>query len=191
MSGPAWWLPWSVAVLLSAAASVSDIRSGRIPNRLVLLGLLSGLGLAYVLGAGGWGFAGGAGLLAALQGLLAGALLLLPLYLLRLLGAGDVKLMAALGALLGWPGVGWLAALSLLAAGLLALLLALRWGIAGRALRHVRDALWGGALWLAAGGGVRQALQVPLSGRRSPHAVAVLLGVLVYGGGLWADWGLW
>ncbi|MBI1763625.1 MAG: prepilin peptidase [Acidobacteria bacterium] len=71
-----------------------DIRYRRIPNKLVLPLLLSGLLLGLV-------FAGTAGLIASLQGLLLGFGLMFLLHLFGALGAGDVKLFAALGAVLG------------------------------------------------------------------------------------------
>jgi len=71
-------------------ASVVDLLSRRVPNLLVLSLLL--LGLGSQVWAGGW-----AGGFAALSGATVGLLLLLPLYGLGGLGAGDVKLMAAAG----------------------------------------------------------------------------------------------
>jgi prepilin peptidase CpaA len=83
-----------VLAALAFSAAVWDLSSRRIPNPLVLagaaLGLLSGI---YHQGL--------AGLTTSLLGLLAGMVLFLPGYLLRMTGGGDLKLMAALGSLLG------------------------------------------------------------------------------------------
>ncbi len=88
-------------------ASVTDVRARRIPNRLTLTILLAGLGLNAA-------FFGADGLLSSGAGSMVGLGLLLPLFLLGGLGAGDVKLLAALGALKGpefafftclWAGV--------------------------------------------------------------------------------------
>jgi prepilin peptidase CpaA len=76
------------------AAAWVDFRTLRIPNALVLLTAALGL-LAQVL-AGGTG-----GLLQGLLGMLLALALLFPLYLLGHMGAGDVKLMGAVGVLLG------------------------------------------------------------------------------------------
>ena len=71
-----------------------DWRSRRIPNWLTVPALLLGLGANTLA----WGWPGAK---AALEGTGLGLGLLLPLVLLRGLGAGDWKLMGALGAFLG------------------------------------------------------------------------------------------
>jgi prepilin peptidase CpaA len=89
-------------LLLTTAAAV-DMRRQRIPNAISLGGALLGLAL--------WTrHEGFAGLEAGLAGWLVGAALFLPFYLLKGIGAGDVKLMAAVGVCLGayhtlWAGI--------------------------------------------------------------------------------------
>jgi prepilin peptidase CpaA len=85
-----------ILALLVLTAGVYDIRFRRIPNWLVLLGLILGLGLNSFLFL--W-----AGLKLAGFGLGLAFLIYLPLYVLRGMGAGDVKLMAAIGSIVG-PG---------------------------------------------------------------------------------------
>jgi len=106
-----------LAVLL-LSASVSDIRVRRIPNRLCVFGVLAGLG-GHV-----WA-AGLPGLTHALFGI-AAALPLLLLYAVRAFGAGDVKLLMAVGALMGPIFLLWTLFGSLFAAGLFALAIILR-----------------------------------------------------------------
>ncbi len=71
-----------------------DLRTRHIPNWLNLSGLILGFGLnVFFLQAGG--------LKLAVTGLGLALLIYLPLYLIRAMGAGDVKFMAAIGALIG------------------------------------------------------------------------------------------
>lgn len=92
-----------LAVLL-LAATWNDLRRRRIPNTLVFAGAACALLLQIALPQGN-GFAsmlpGAIGLQAALKGMGIALLLLLPVYAMGALGAGDVKLMAMVGAFLG------------------------------------------------------------------------------------------
>jgi prepilin peptidase CpaA len=87
----AWW-PVLIAVVI---ATISDIRSRRIPNWLVFPFLLAGLVASTV--AHGW-----SGLGHSLLGVLLAAALLGVFYWLGGMGMGDVKLCAAIGAWV-WP----------------------------------------------------------------------------------------
>jgi prepilin peptidase CpaA len=72
----------------------SDFRTRRIPNWLNLSGLILGVGLNTL-------FLQAQGLKLAAAGLGLALLIYLPLYLIRAMGAGDVKFMVAVGALVG------------------------------------------------------------------------------------------
>jgi len=98
----------------SAWAVREDVAAHRIPNRLTGSLLCAGLLLQFIFGGGN---ALGEGVLGALVGFA----VLLPLYLLRATGAGDVKFLAALGTLLGpyWTLIAGI--YTLLAGGVLAL----------------------------------------------------------------------
>jgi prepilin peptidase CpaA len=83
-------------VLLVVAAAIYDLRFRRIPNWVNVFGIILGFGLnALLFQLSGTAKAG--------EGMLLAMAVYLPLYLLRGMGAGDVKLMAAIGALVG-PG---------------------------------------------------------------------------------------
>ncbi len=116
------------------AASVIDWRTRRIPNALTASGALVALALGAVQGE-----APAAGLADALLGLLVGLTLPMPLYMLRVLGAGDVKLLAMAGAFLG-PGLAWQAVLgSFIAGGLGALAFAISQRSLWQLLLNSRD----------------------------------------------------
>ena len=86
--------------LLVIPAALFDVRERRIPNWLVLAGILAGIALNTFLYTAGLWFA--------LKGIGIAMLIYFPLWLVRGMGAGDVKLMAAVGAIVGpmnWLGV--------------------------------------------------------------------------------------
>lgn len=83
---PVFALIWSAACW--------DLRYRRIPNGLVLSGVVVGITVQL-------GLAGVGGLLDSLAGLGVGLAILMPGYLAGTTGAGDVKLMAAVGTFLG------------------------------------------------------------------------------------------
>jgi prepilin peptidase CpaA len=88
-------LPINVVLCAALAiACATDLRSRRIPNWLTFSTVAIGLALNGVL-------FGLDGLSQSAQGLGVGLVMLLPLFALRWMGAGDVKLMAAIGALKG------------------------------------------------------------------------------------------
>jgi prepilin peptidase CpaA len=107
------YAPWIVALVLVGWAGWLDLRSRRIPNWLTVSGVAVAVGL-HGLG-GGW-----PGIKSALAGAALALGLLLPLVLLRGLGAGDWKLMGALGAFVGPKAIAIILLLTLLVAGAMA-----------------------------------------------------------------------
>jgi prepilin peptidase CpaA len=85
---------WLLAVFLAVWAGALDWRYRRIPNWLTLPGILAGIALNTT--AHGW-----SGAKTALLGAGLGLLILLPFVLIKALGAGDWKLIGAIGACLG------------------------------------------------------------------------------------------
>jgi len=115
MSYPVPVIQVGLAVVVLIAA-IYDIRFRRIPNWLTLSGLLIGFGLNSFLFEM-------SGLRMAAFGLGLALLIYFPLYLLRGMGAGDVKLMGAIGAIVGpanWFGI---FLLSSILGGLIAIIL--------------------------------------------------------------------
>jgi prepilin peptidase CpaA len=82
-----------IALVLSAC--LQDLAARKIPNRLVLCGLFSA-GVLHLVSATPFQF-----ISVGLAGCAVGLLIFLPLYLLRGMAAGDVKLMAMVGAFTG------------------------------------------------------------------------------------------
>jgi prepilin peptidase CpaA len=109
-----FWVTMFVLIL----ALIYDIRFGRIPNWLTLPAMVVGLAYHFY-------FAGAHGLLLSACGLLVGFGIFVGLYLLGGMGAGDVKLMAAIGALLGPKDVFYAAVLTAIAGGIYAMVLIL------------------------------------------------------------------
>jgi prepilin peptidase CpaA len=117
-------------ILIAIVAAVFDLRSRRIPNWLVLTGLLIGFSINLLLYETD-------GLKASLMGMGLALVIYVPLFALRAMGAGDAKLMAAIGSLVG-PGP-WLVifVLSAITGGILAVTLLLLKGRLTHTLRNI------------------------------------------------------
>ena len=90
-------MPTLLKLTLLAVALIggwADLRTRRIPNWLNLSGLILGFGLNTL-------FLHGEGLRLSVMGFGLALLVYVPLYLIRAMGAGDVKFMAALGSTIG------------------------------------------------------------------------------------------
>jgi prepilin peptidase CpaA len=90
-------MPLSIQIALvglTGIAAITDVYSRRIPNLLVIAGLIAGIVLNVWLG--GW-----LGLKDPVLGFGLALLIYVPLFIVRAMGGGDVKLMAAAGAILG------------------------------------------------------------------------------------------
>ena len=104
---------WAFALAFTFFAGWLDWRTRRIPNWLTVSGALAGITIHS------W-TAGWHGAFIALEGMGLGLIILLPLVLLKALGAGDWKLMGGVGAILGpWMFLFVLAA-SVFVSGLMA-----------------------------------------------------------------------
>ena len=163
-----------LAALLLSAVTI-DFRSRRIPNRLVLAGMVLALAFhAFATVTGAPPLAGPAAW-APLAGLVVGFALLLPLYLLGAMGAGDVKLMAMVGAFIGAQPVLVAALYTFLAGGLLSLAFMLGRGVAAQTLANIRFMLIDWFVRANTGQGARLSpLQTTAS--RLPYALAIALG---------------
>ena len=121
---------WALTLALTLSAALLDWRSRRIPNWLTVPGLLIGVGTHSMLT--GWH-----GTVFALEGAALALILLLPLVLLRALGAGDWKLMGAVGAFLGPMLFLFVLLGSVFASGIMAVVQVLRVGRVMETLRNM------------------------------------------------------
>lgn len=172
---PAAYAPQIVLLLLAAhlaAAVYWDVRERRVPNKLVLSGLATALVLhAWLSGLPGLGMA--------LAGALTGLLVLLPVNLLRLMGAGDVKLMAMAGAFGASPRAAlWMVLYTLLAGGLLVLLYAMKGRVRERLAANLFIMLKLGPSELDVRGGGEAGRLQPAA--RLPYAAAIACGSMAY-----------
>lgn len=107
-------LPSGVLIVFTAVAVWTDLRAHRISNRLVVAALLS----AFALRIAGQGWTGA---LDAAGGAAVGFAVFIPFYLLKGMGAADVKWMAAVGAFFEPATAALAAGMTLIAGSVLAL----------------------------------------------------------------------
>lgn len=160
-----------LALLLQVSfAAVNDLATRRIPNRLLLAGL-AGAMVLHLLSA-----SPGQSLLLALGGMATGLAMFLPFYLARGMAAGDVKLMAVVGAFTG-PGNAFdIAVLSWCVGGVMALLLVV---LRGR-LRLVLSNFWNMLLTaLVPGMGIVTPTRETSAGSM-PYGLAIAAGTIIF-----------
>lgn len=174
--------PWTTLLLLALllAAVTTDLRSQRIPNALVLTGITLALAAhALALGLTGEPLAG-LSWWAPLAGLATGLAVLIPLYLMRAMGAGDVKLMAMVGAFVGAPTVLAAALYTLVAGGVLSMAVMLGKGVTRRTLTNVRFQMGEWTAWALRLRGLHLPTPAPLqtTAARLPYALAISVGTV-------------
>ncbi|HEY1801803.1 MAG TPA: A24 family peptidase [Terriglobales bacterium] len=163
---------WMLCIVLALAAGWTDWRTRRIPNWLTVPAFL--LGIAVNAYAGRW-----QGAKAALLGAGLGLAVLLPFVLLRALGAGDWKLVGALGAWLGPSRLVAVLILAIFAAGIMAVGLVIWKKRVGRTLHNIAHML--ASLFTLHLPGPELSLDNPES-TKVPFGVALALAVVFYVG---------
>ena len=164
-----------VLLLLLIAAAVSDYRNFRIPN------LLTGGGILFALAYNtavhpamhtDWTWAP--------AGMLVGFGAMLPMYLMRIMGAGDVKLMAMVGAFLGAAATVTALVFCVVTAGVAALAWSARHRLLGPMLANVNTIL-SGMLWSSVASGRPQVQQgaAPSVGKLA-YGVSIAIGTATY-----------
>ena len=158
------------AISVALVACVFDLYSRRIPNALTFGAAAVALVVAAALG-------GASGAWSSLRGLGIGLAIWLPIYALGGMGAGDVKLMAAIGAWLGPADAFYAAMFAAMAGAALAAALAVAHGCARQTASNVQLLL---VHWRVAGFTAHS--QLTLATARSPrlaYAVPILAGTVV------------
>lgn len=147
-----------------------DVWTRRVPNPLTVVLAAFGVLLAAY---GVSGITVGA----SLAGFLIGMALMLPGHLIGATGAGDVKLFAAMGALLGPAAIATAFFYTALAGGVLALIVALR-------RRRLRRTLDGTARLVVSASESAPAIESPLENNRFAYAPAIAVGTMLAALGL-------
>ncbi len=156
-------------LVIAAFACLCDLRTRRIPNTLTFGA--AGAAVVFHLFTGGVG--GGA---LAVGGWFVGIALMFGLYALGGLGAGDVKLLGALGAWLGPVGAAWVVLYTGISGGVIALVVAAMHGYLTQACRNLWSLL---AYWRLAG--IRPMAELTLDTSRGPrlaYATSILAGTV-------------
>ncbi len=134
-------LAMGVLGVLLLASAWSDARNGKIPNALVYPAALAGMTLNLFQ-------SGMTGLLQSIAGIAVGIALLLIPYVMGGMGAGDVKLMGAVGSFIGPKGALAAFVCSAFAGLIYAIIILLRQGLLGKTLSRYWTvfvlSVWGG-----------------------------------------------
>lgn len=158
----------ALLLALAVLAGGWDAFTRRIPNWLTLPAAI--VGLAWHGYRDGW-----RGLGFALGGWLLGLVVLLPLFALGGMGAGDVKLLAAAGALAGPQGLVVIFIYTGLCGGIAAVALALARGRLGATLRNTAR-----LVFLLGGGKMDEARKLDPAAGRLPYGVVIAAGCAVF-----------
>ena len=145
-----------------------DLMSRRIPNQVVLWGSMAALVLSLAPGGVGW--------VSALTGGGVAFGLFLLLHAFRVVGAGDVKLVGAVGLFHGGPDVIQLCLAILLAGGVISLVWAVWKSRLKEVVRNLGFGLRHGLAYLSPVGN----LETPVSAEHVPYALAIGLGTGVH-----------
>jgi prepilin peptidase CpaA len=160
----------AVLILGVGAGAFIDLRTRRVPNALTMT--LASIGIACAAGG-----ISGLSVAASVLGLAVGLCLMLPGYLFGATGAGDVKLLAAAGALLGPAHIGLAFFYTALAGGALALLVA-------RRRRRLALTLEGTGRLIATGAAHAAVIEHPAANNRFAYAPANAVGSVLAAFGL-------
>jgi prepilin peptidase CpaA len=178
------YLPPVVQVLLFlivVPAALFDLKERRVPNWITFSGVILAIALnSFLYETAGFWFA--------LKGLGIAMLVYFPLYMLRAMGAGDVKLMAAVGAAAGWMNWFGIFFLTAVCGGIMALVAVAvnrRFKTTFKNVSMIAESLAHGQAPHEASPMLNVKDQRAL---RLPHAIAIALGTILFLGAaaIWA-----
>jgi Flp pilus assembly protein protease CpaA len=155
----------AVVVLGGAAGAIVDLRSRRVPNPLTAGIALVGVALALT-------HVTHLGLVAALEGCALGLVLMLPGHVIGATGAGDVKLFAAFGTLLGPTGILSAFIYTAIAGGAMAAAVAM-------SRRRLRITMERAVALVSTGGANVVEIEHPSENNRFAYAPAIVAGALI------------
>lgn len=160
-----------VLLSLLAIAAVIDYRTYRIPNWVTFSGMVFGL-VYSALNPGVMD----KGLLWALAGLGLGFAAMLPMYVMRVMGAGDVKLMAMAGSFLGFDATVQAILCTFIVGGIASLCFAVVHRAIGRMFVNIRDIFRIAVMTTAAG--MRPSLHIDAAQSigKLPYGVSIAVG---------------
>lgn len=152
-------------------AAVIDIKSKRIPNKLVLAGMILSIISQVLIEKNGiveWA-----------SGFLTGFAIFFPFYFLRIMGAGDVKLVAVVGGFVGTVAATKVILFTLVAGGVLAIITAIYTGVLRKTLENVRFMVTHAAVKALQ----KESLKIDslnIATSKMPYGLAIALGTLTY-----------
>ena len=155
----------STVVGSGAVSAAVDLRTRRVPNWLTLTIAALGISLAAA-------HLTATSLAGALGGFALGLALMLPGHIVGATGAGDVKLFAAVGTLLGPPRIGLAFVYTAIFGGVLALAVAIQRG-------RLRETIEDTSTFVRTGGANVAQIEARTTDNRFAYAPAIALGALV------------
>ena len=163
---------WILVFVLFLAISI-DLHKRKIPNLLIVFGLVGSL-------VGQLFLPHGLGFMQWIIGVSVGFICFFPLYFLRGMAAGDVKLMMVVGGFVGFPLVLTAALYSYAAGGVMAMMIVLAKGSFKQVLHNIKTILTPLYIRITSGvdvnDGLRNTANKQMSAGRMPYALAIAAG---------------
>jgi len=162
-----------VLISLLGIAAVTDYRSFRIPNWLTLGGILFALVYRTV-----YARTLASGFSDSFGGLLVGFGMMVPLYVFKVMGAGDVKLMAMVGAFIGVHDTPYAVLSTFIVGGIAAIGFAIAKGAFARMVANIRYVVQNMLVSTAFGFKPDGSMRVGTSIGRLPYGVSIAVGTI-------------